>query len=122
MKSPAPAPLVLTAVAAGGAGYFAATQPHSGPAAAAAAVASGERKIKFYQSPMHPWITSDRPGKCTICGMDLVPVYEGDAGFSTDGSVVTLAPASAAVRPIASQMPRHCHRARAHLSGLWHQS
>lgn len=97
MKSAALAPLVLTAVLAGGAGYFAATQLQSGPAAAAAAVASGERKIKFYQSPMHPWITSDRPGKCTICGMDLVPVYEGDAGFSTDGSVVTLAPASAAV-------------------------
>ena len=57
MKSAALAPLVLTAVLAGGAGYFAATQLQSGPAAAAAAVASGERKIKFYQSPMHPWIT-----------------------------------------------------------------
>ncbi len=37
-------------------------------------------KIKFYQSPMHPWITSDKPGNCTICGMDLVPVYEGEEG------------------------------------------
>ncbi|NQT28966.1 MAG: efflux RND transporter periplasmic adaptor subunit, partial [Candidatus Saganbacteria bacterium] len=25
---------------------------------------------------MHPWITSDKPGKCPICGMDLIPVYE----------------------------------------------
>lgn len=96
MKSSSLAPLVLTAILAGGAGYFAATQRQSGSVAAPAA-ASGERKIKFYQSPMHPWITSDRPGKCTICGMDLVPVYEGEAGFSTDGSVVTLTPASAAV-------------------------
>lgn len=36
-----------------------------------------------YQCPMHPWIRSDRPAKCTICGMDLVaatttaPVPEG---------------------------------------------
>lgn len=33
------------------------------------------RPIKFYQSPMHPWITSEQPGNCTICGMALVPVY-----------------------------------------------
>jgi len=24
---------------------------------------------------MHPWIKSDKPGKCPICGMDLVPIY-----------------------------------------------
>jgi hypothetical protein len=37
------------------------------------------RKILYYQSAMHPWIKSDKPGKCPICGMDLVPVYESDA-------------------------------------------
>ena len=37
-----------------------------------------QRKILLYQSPMHPWVKSDKPGKCTVCGMDLVPVYEGD--------------------------------------------
>jgi Cu(I)/Ag(I) efflux system membrane fusion protein len=45
--------------------------------------------IQFYQSPMHPWIKSDEPGSCTICGMALVPVYEGDQGF--DASEGTLA-------------------------------
>lgn len=49
---------------------------HSAPASAPV---SGERKVLFYQSPMHPWIKSDRPGNCTICGMKLVPVFEGDA-------------------------------------------
>jgi Cu(I)/Ag(I) efflux system membrane fusion protein len=96
MRSSSLVPLVLTAVIAGGVGYFAATRMQSGVTATTVS-AGGERKIKFYQSPMHPWITSDRPGKCTICGMDLVPVYEGEAGFSTDGSVVTLTPASASV-------------------------
>ncbi len=38
------------------------------------------RRVKFYQSPMHPWITADKPGNCTICGMALVPVYEGEPG------------------------------------------
>lgn len=35
-----------------------------------------EKKILYYQSGMHPWIKSDKPGKCPICGMDLMPVYE----------------------------------------------
>lgn len=37
-----------------------------------------ERKILYYKDPMHPWITSDKPGKAPDCGMDLVPVYEGE--------------------------------------------
>jgi Cu(I)/Ag(I) efflux system membrane fusion protein len=53
--------------------------------------AAGNRKILFYQSPMHPWIKSDQPGDCTICGMDLVPVYEGQKPFEVgDESLVTL--------------------------------
>lgn len=44
-----------------------------------------ERKLLYYQSAMHPWIKSDKPGRCTICGMELTPVYEGDAGFDTAG-------------------------------------
>lgn len=42
--------------------------------------AADARTALFYQSPMHPWIKSDKPGKCTICGMDLVAVYSGDKG------------------------------------------
>ena len=39
----------------------------------------GERKIAYYKDPMHPWFTSDRPGKAPDCGMDMVPVYEGES-------------------------------------------
>ena len=51
---------------------------------------SGGRKVAFYQSPMHPWIKSDKPGNCAICGMKLTPVFEGEKGFGTDANVVTL--------------------------------
>ncbi len=39
----------------------------------------GEKKIAYYRDPMHPWYTSDKPGKAPDCGMDLVPVYEGES-------------------------------------------
>ncbi len=82
-------PIVATAVVAGAIGWFA--RPHlshgaghgdAGPAADA----SGTRRILYFQSPMHPWIRSDLPGKCTVCGMDLVPVREGEAP-AADGLV-----------------------------------
>lgn len=31
----------------------------------------------LYISPMHPWIVSEEPGQCPICGMDLVPMRDG---------------------------------------------
>lgn len=82
-----------TALAAAG-GYFLAVKR---VAPVAASPAGPARKIAFYQSPMHPWIKSDKPGKCTICGMNLVPVYEGDSGRSVDKNVVTLSASSAGV-------------------------
>lgn len=45
-----------------------------------------------YQCPMHPWIKSDHPGKCTICGMDLVAASASHADLP--GGTITLAPSS----------------------------
>jgi membrane fusion protein, copper/silver efflux system len=81
-------------------------------AASATAVGKGERKILYYQSAMHPWIKSDKPGRCTICGMQLTPVYEGDPGFDATGGgdvvpltqtmiqVMNVQTAEAQVRPL----------------------
>lgn len=41
-----------------------------------AATDKAGRKILYWQDPMHPAYTSDKPGKAPDCGMDLVPVYE----------------------------------------------
>ncbi|MBL9155416.1 MAG: efflux RND transporter periplasmic adaptor subunit [Verrucomicrobiales bacterium] len=52
---------------------------------------SGERKVLYYQSAMHPWVKSDKPGRCTICGMALTPVYEGEKGLdASSGDFVSL--------------------------------
>ena len=39
-----------------------------------------DQEKTVYVSPMHPWIVSDEPGQCPICGMDLVPQAAGEAG------------------------------------------
>ncbi len=51
----------------------------------AAPAAAGERKILFWQDPMHPAYKSDKPGKAPDCGMDLVPVYEEARAPKTAG-------------------------------------
>jgi Cu(I)/Ag(I) efflux system membrane fusion protein len=93
--------LSLMIVAAGGAaaGWFWGRQAPS----AASSSAAESRKVLFYQSAMHPWIKSDRPGKCTICGMDLTPVFEGDKGLSAGAGLVTLSSNSLAILHVKSE-------------------
>ncbi|HZR78520.1 MAG TPA: efflux RND transporter periplasmic adaptor subunit [Chthoniobacterales bacterium] len=53
---------------------------------------SANKKVLYYQSPMHPWVKSDKPGRCTVCGMELVPVYEGAQPVQAATDVVMLPP------------------------------
>jgi Cu(I)/Ag(I) efflux system membrane fusion protein len=78
MNAKLPLALLATAALAAAGGWFAAN--HFGGArnhAPADKSGSSARKALYYQSSMHPWVKADKPGKCTVCGMDLVPVYEG---------------------------------------------
>ena len=54
------------------------------------AVATGEKKIKYWQAPMDPTFIRDEPGKSPM-GMDLVPVYENEA---TGGAMISIDPAT----------------------------
>ena len=53
-----------------------------------------ERKVLYYQSAMHPWIKSDKPGRCTVCGMELTPIYDGESGTASDGDMISLSASS----------------------------
>lgn len=74
--------LILVAVLAAAGGWFFGRLSHDHPAGPSP---SSERKVLYYQSPMHPWVKSEQPGNCTVCGMELVPVYEG-GGSAGDGA------------------------------------
>jgi Cu(I)/Ag(I) efflux system membrane fusion protein len=43
-------------------------------------------KAEKYTCGMHPFIISDKPGKCPICGMDLTKIEGGSAAGSGGGS------------------------------------
>ncbi|RMG32953.1 MAG: efflux RND transporter periplasmic adaptor subunit, partial [Planctomycetota bacterium] len=63
--------------------------------AAAGATTAGEPTM--WTCSMHPQIRSPKPGKCPICGMDLIPVTQSAAGMRT----VTLMPEAVALMQLA---------------------
>ncbi len=67
--------LLLIVVAAGEAIYIFRAPLLTSFKPAATPPAPAERKVLYWQDPMHPQYTSDKPGKAPDCGMDLVPVY-----------------------------------------------
>ena len=58
----------------------------SGLAASPAPAHPAQRTIKYWRAPMDPTYIRDKPGKSPM-GMDLIPVYEDDAGASAPGIV-----------------------------------
>ncbi len=86
--------IALTSLISLLAGYFLARMSNSwsiDPSKNSQSNVKAERKILYYKDPMHPWITSDKPGKAPDCGMDLVPVYEGEK--ESEEGVVRIDPA-----------------------------
>lgn len=74
---------IASVALAAGAGWFAARSVVPSPPA---------RRVLFYQSPMHPWVKSDAPGNCTVCGMALVPIYEREMSFDPAAPDIVLPP------------------------------
>lgn len=64
------------------------------------------RTVLYYQDSMHPWVKSDRPGKCTICAMDLTPIFEGQKGFGAAEEVVTMPKTSVTVANVETEEAR----------------
>ncbi len=53
-------------------------------------VESSEKKVKFWTCSMHPQIKMPEKGLCPICGMELIPVMEGDDDDGDDNGTVSL--------------------------------
>ncbi len=55
----------------------------------AATAQSQERQILYWTCSMHPQIHASGPGKCPICGMDLIPVYKSQGGEEATGLILS---------------------------------
>lgn len=102
MKSSYTPVWIIALVLAGACGWLAGTRrslPLStdAPASSSGTSSKATRRVLYYQSSMHPWIKAPEPGKCTICGMDLVPVFEGDTPLDASSDLITLSSNSVTV-------------------------
>jgi RND family efflux transporter MFP subunit len=96
--------VVLLAAAGGGAYYAGLFGPRG---AGKVAVGKGEK----YTCGMHPWIISEKPGECPICGMKLTKIVEQPGATAQPGAVATAKPSGDAEdffsdKPAAKKGPR----------------
>jgi hypothetical protein len=80
---------VVAAALAGGAAWYL-FGPKSEDAAGPVANVRPERKVLYWHDPMVPGFKSDKPGKSPFMDMELVPVYEDEAGEQGGTPVVTV--------------------------------
>ena len=94
MKSPRVWVVALLAVLAAGfwLGRGCSARPVSSAATDAATVAS--KPAEVWTCSMHPQIRQPKPGKCPICGMDLVLATGGDQMATTGEREIELSPAA----------------------------
>lgn len=68
------------------------------------------KEAAAWHCPMHPTVTSDHPGKCPLCGMDLVPLEQAvSAGARPEPAVVQLPAYACPMHPtVTSAEPGSC--------------
>jgi membrane fusion protein, copper/silver efflux system len=86
--------LILLAVAAGGCAKPGGVSP----------VAKGD--VEYWTCTMHPSVHAKTPGKCPICGMELVPVYKNKGVGSPEGETAVPAPENLATAPFSVPVER----------------
>jgi Cu(I)/Ag(I) efflux system membrane fusion protein len=95
--------IFFVAILAGSAGWFLGQQHKPLTDVRGSDSRSDEPKIKFYQCSMDPQITLDKPGKCTICGMNLAPIYEdNETAENQKVDAIKLSESTASVIGVAS--------------------
>jgi hypothetical protein len=86
--------LGLVLACGAGIGYF----MEVGSTRLAWAKSRSKQQAQTYHCPMHPNYTSDKPGNCPICGMNLVPIEEEADTKHEQGQAETAVPGRASIR------------------------
>ena len=70
------------------------------------------RSSNARQCPMHPWVKSDKPARCTICGMNLTPARDAMTAGAGHGIVVALRAGSISALDVRTEEARRRPLAR----------
>jgi membrane fusion protein, copper/silver efflux system len=65
-----------------------------------------EAKKEIWTCSMHPQIRMDKPGKCPICGMDLIPLVTS-SGSTLDSTALYLSPEAVQLANISTSVVSH---------------
>jgi len=65
-----------------------------------------EAKKEIWTCSMHPQIRMDKPGKCPICGMDLIPLVTS-GGSTLDSTALYLSPEAVQLANISTSVVSH---------------
>jgi Cu(I)/Ag(I) efflux system membrane fusion protein len=74
---------IIVVLLAGLGGWSAANWFSAVPEISPDSARAAENMPAAYQCPMHPWVKSETPGSCTICGMRLVTVAAYAENYSS---------------------------------------
>lgn len=78
-----------------GLGYFLGERKAPNPPPAGqTAQADSQRAIAFWTCSMHPQIKQDGPGRCPICSMELIPVYQEESQKTVGAAEIRLSAAA----------------------------
>lgn len=79
-----------------------AAAPAANPAAGHDHAGDAAQEAVEWTCVMHPWIRLPKPGKCPICGMDLVPAHKSEAGAggAVNPRQMTLSPSALALAQV----------------------
>ncbi|HZH18257.1 MAG TPA: efflux RND transporter periplasmic adaptor subunit [Archangium sp.] len=77
---------------------------HAPATTASTSPAASEPAATKYQCPMHPSIVQDHPGKCPICGMDLVAMTPASASPGDPGAPAVEGLAPVTIDPSRQQL------------------
>lgn len=87
------------------------------PPDVAVAAAESEAGAAEFTCAMHPQIRQPKPGKCPICGMDLVPVHRGEERKGSDREISLSEEARALARIATTAVERRAPDAEIRLFG-----
>lgn len=101
--------------------FFGGSRPTAAPVAAADSAADeGSDEATIWTCSMHPQIRQPEPGKCPICGMDLIPLSEMESGEGESSAIrLQMTPEAVKLAQVQTERVRAANGEAAAAKTIW---